>query len=434
VRFLFNGFELDPDRRHLSRGGERVAVSDRSIDILLLLVSRAGQVVAKDDLVRAGWRDVAVSDNSVEQAISGLRRVLATPDRSVVIQTVPRRGYRFCAPIERAASRENDVVLDALLAPHRAFVEGRAALEALDAARVARARQVFEGVLRSAPDLASAHVGMANACAMQFEMTRADPSPDMAALGLAMHHAREACRLDPQSGEVWATLGFVLDRTGQRLDASAAARRSVALEPDNWRHHFRLAFTRWGEERLTASRRTVALLPGFPLAHWLSATVHIARGAFADAERELAAGIAHLRLASDDGTRFSGVALHWLLGLIYHAQGDDARAEEALRLELASEHSGHLYARECAANTRYALAAIRGDVQSPAGSDLILRRATELVLAGDHTAAAGYVEEALVAAAPGNACWLLPVEPVIRAWARPAIWDRALARLANRAA
>ena len=49
---------------------------------------------------------------------------------------------------------------------------------------------------------------------MQFEMTRADPAPDAAALAMAVHHAREACRLDPQSGEAWATLGFVLDRTG----------------------------------------------------------------------------------------------------------------------------------------------------------------------------------------------------------------------------
>ena len=59
---------------------------------------------------------------------------------------------------------------------------------------------------------------------MQFEMTRADPAPDTAALALAARHAREACRLDPQSGEAWATLGFVLDRTGDRLDARAAAR------------------------------------------------------------------------------------------------------------------------------------------------------------------------------------------------------------------
>ena len=146
----------------------------------------------------------------------------------------------------RRAARETDAGLEALLAPHRAFVEGRAALESLEGEQVARAREVFEGALRTVPEHASAHIGLANACVLQFEMTRADPAPDADALAKAAHHAREACRLDPQSGEAWATLGFVLDRTGDRVDAIAAARRAVTLEPDNWRHHFRLVVRQLG--------------------------------------------------------------------------------------------------------------------------------------------------------------------------------------------
>src|SRR5262249_10523355 len=130
-----------------------------------------------------------------------------------------------------------------------------------------------------------------NACVMQFETTRADPLPDRAALALAAQHAREACRLDPQFGEAWATLAFVLGRTGDHVDALAAAKRAVTLEPDNWRHHCRLAFVGWGEERLRASRRTLALLPNFPLAHWLAATVYVARQLPQDAERELMAAV-----------------------------------------------------------------------------------------------------------------------------------------------
>ena len=84
----------------------------------------------------------------------------------------------------------------------------------------------------------------------------------------------------------------MLDRTGNNLDARAAASRAVVLEPDNWRHHFRLAFVSWGEERLRAAHRTLALLPGFPLAHWLAATVHVARQVLPEAERELEAGLA----------------------------------------------------------------------------------------------------------------------------------------------
>lgn len=454
-------------------------MSERQLDVLLLLVARAGQIVSKDDLLQAGWKDVAVGDNSLEQVISSLRRLLGPRH----IETVARRGYRFGAAVTRVAPRESDAGLDALLAPHRAFIEGRAALETLERDRIARAREVFEHALGGAPEYASAHVGLANACIMQFEMTRADPAPDAAALAVAIDHAREACRLDPQSGEAWATLGFVLDRAGNRLDARAAAARAVTLEPDNWRHHFRLSYVSWGEERLRAAHQTLALLPGFPLAHWLAATVHVARQVLGEAERELAAGLASEAGQPGGGTRFSAVALHWLLGLIHLAHGDQTRALEEFERELSFEHAGQLYARECAANTWYAIGALRlrqgrrpeaaaafaraiervaahpmarvglaasgspvsiahpavsagaepGDHRLPA-ADAAVSRAAQLVVDGAHTDAARILDEALASAPPGNAAWLLPIEPLLHVSAHPDLWARALARLRNRAA
>ena len=77
--------------------------------------------------------------------------------------------------------------------------------------------------------------------AWQFEATRTDPAPDADALRLAAVHAQQACRLDPERAEAWATLGFVLERTGRRDQARAALEKAVALEPDNWRHQVRLA-------------------------------------------------------------------------------------------------------------------------------------------------------------------------------------------------
>src|SRR4029079_4580187 len=182
--------------------------------------------------------------------------------------------------------REPTSTLEALLAPHRAWVEGRAALETLERGQILRAREVSAHVRVQLPDQAPAHVGLANACVMQFEMTRTERTPDVAALETAAAHARDACRLDPTYGERGARLGFVLDRAGQRADALAASRKAVSLEPDNWRHHLRLGYVSWGEERLREASRTLALLPGFPLAHWLAATVHVARAALDDAERE----------------------------------------------------------------------------------------------------------------------------------------------------
>ena len=274
----------------------------------------------------------------------------------------------------------------------------------------------------------------------------------------------------------------MLDRTGDRLDARAAAKRAVTLEPDNWRHHFRLSYVSWGEERLRAAHRTLALLPDFPLAHWLAATVHVARQVLDEAERELAAGLALQAGQPMGGSRFSAVALHWLLGLIHLARGDEARALEEFERELSFENAGQLYARECAANTWYAIGALRlrqgrpadagaafahaiervathpmarvGLVAAGARSDRVtacrprhraagrrapsvdaaLVQAAQLVLAGAHTEAARIVDDALARAAPGNAGWLLPVEPLLHVTAHPDVWARALAHLRNRAA
>jgi len=484
TRYTFGCFELDATARRLTRSGEPVTIPDRHAGVLLELLSHPGTILSKDALIEAVWRDVAVTDNSLEQAISALRRVLGdTAEGKPCIQTVARQGYRFTGTVTRTASRATDDALDALLAPHRAWIEGRAALETLERDQIVHARRVFEGVLASVPDQASAHVGLANACIMQFEMTRADAQPDIAALEAAARHAREACRLAPEYGEGWATLGFVLDRTGHHVDALAASRRATTLEPDNWRHHFRLAYVSWGEERLRESHRTLALMPGFPLAHWLGATVHVARQAFVEAERELNAGIAGQvgqvgRVGqvgvSGSSSRFSSVALHWLRGLIHLARGEDDEALRSFEQELALESSGQLYARECCANTWYAIGALRlrqgrsddarsafeqaiqrvsrhllahigsdavdhglFDFTRPAGPisiDAAIAMAAALVRAGRHADAAREIGDALTTAPPGNAGWLLPIEPLLQVTAHPDIWAPALARLRTRAA
>jgi DNA-binding winged helix-turn-helix (wHTH) protein len=247
ARYSFDDIVVDADARRVTRAGELLSIPERHLGVLVELLSRCEAIVSKDALIEAVWRDVAVTDNSLEQAVSALRRALGSgPDGQPYIQTVPRQGYRFAGTVTKAASRASDSTLEELLAPHRAWVEGRAALETLERDQILRARRVFESVLEHAADHAPAHIGLANACVMQFEMTRADPAPDVSALTLAAHHAREACRLDPRSGEAWATLGFVLDRTGHRMDARAAGPRAVSLEHDKWPHHFSQEDDCWG--------------------------------------------------------------------------------------------------------------------------------------------------------------------------------------------
>lgn len=463
----FGPFVLDLSARRLTRDGEEVLLGERHLDVLCLLTSRPGEVISKDLLTDTAWRGVAVTTNSLDQAISTLRRTLTLPSGEPCIETRARLGYRFVAKVVTVVRRESDEALDAVLDSHRSWIEGRAALETLERSAIVQARAVFDDVVASAPGRTSAHLGLANACALQFEMTRTDARPDTAALALALQHAQEACSLDPRYAEAWATLGFVLERVGRHADALAAGRHSIELEPDNWRHHLRLSAASWGEERLREARRTLNLLPGLALAHWLAASVLVGRQLPADAERELVTGLAD----SHDWqppSRFSGVALHWLLGLVVLAAGDTPRALEAFERELQQEHSGHLYARECAANTWYAIGAARrrqGDNDgartafqeslhrapthpmaraalgepAPATSpvDAALARAIACAARGDSRGCdreATALERALVEAPAGNAGWLLPLEPMLNISRRPEPWMNVLARLRSRAA
>ncbi len=484
--YAFGPFQLDEGARRLVSGPEPVAVSDRQIDILLFLVSRSGQIVSKDALIQAAWKNVAVGDNSLEQAISGVRRLLgAAPDGSPYIETLARRGYRFNTPVTRLVARQSDAALDAVLAPYRIFVEGRAAVETLRWDAVSQARAAFGDLVAGAPDYAPGHVGLANALAFAFDSTRADDAPDAAALVAAVHHAREACRLDPAYGEAWATLGFVLSRTGAGTEAVAAGRHALALEPDNWRHYLRVAYSAWGEERLRAADRALRLLPRLALAHWLAGTVHIARQAFDDARRALATGAA----AQDqlqDGDRFGGVGLHLLWGLVALATDDITAAEVAFDRELAAEAVGHIYTRQAAANTWCAIGAVRlgqsrtaeaaaafeHALQRVPGHPLVLAAMTVVadrgrrvaiqsrldgrlatlrmyerhvevamvtavvrVLAGRHAEAAADVSAALQAAPPGSSAgWTLPVEPLLQVATHPVEWAAALSTLRSRAA
>jgi DNA-binding winged helix-turn-helix (wHTH) protein/tetratricopeptide (TPR) repeat protein len=92
---------LDRGEYRLYRRDTALALPPKVLDLLFLLVSRPGTLVTKDDILQALWPDVAVTDNAITQVVSDLRQALgdktATPE---YVQTVPRRGYRFVAPVE----------------------------------------------------------------------------------------------------------------------------------------------------------------------------------------------------------------------------------------------------------------------------------------------------------------------------------------------
>ncbi len=98
--YRFGSFLLDASSYRLHRDGEIVALSPKIIDLLLYFVARPSVLVTKEELFKALWPDVAVTDNALTQAVSELRQALGDdPAKPRFIQTVARRGYRFIAAV-----------------------------------------------------------------------------------------------------------------------------------------------------------------------------------------------------------------------------------------------------------------------------------------------------------------------------------------------
>ena len=104
VQYSFGPYTVDTGSYRLLRGDTVVQVSPKIIDLLLYLVARPSVLVTKDELFRALWPDVAVTDNALTQAVSELRQALGDdPSSPAYVQTVARRGYRFIATVTTPA-------------------------------------------------------------------------------------------------------------------------------------------------------------------------------------------------------------------------------------------------------------------------------------------------------------------------------------------
>jgi DNA-binding winged helix-turn-helix (wHTH) protein len=97
----FGDFEFDDSRRCLTSGGHVVRLRGQAVDLLVLLLERPGELLTRDEIQRRLWPDSNVEfDHSLDVLVSRLRAVLG--ERSPqprYIETVPRKGYRFIAPV-----------------------------------------------------------------------------------------------------------------------------------------------------------------------------------------------------------------------------------------------------------------------------------------------------------------------------------------------
>ena len=100
---------VDPASGEIARADERARLEVRALRLLLYLAERQGQVVSIEELLAQVWAGVAVSSDSVYQAVTSLRRQLGDDHRKpAYIATVPRLGYRMVATVTQVVAPVGD--------------------------------------------------------------------------------------------------------------------------------------------------------------------------------------------------------------------------------------------------------------------------------------------------------------------------------------
>ena len=99
--YVFGEFRLHPAEHLLTRQGQAVPLAPKVFETLVMLVRNAGQLVTKDAFMKQLWPEVFVEEVTLAQNVSQLRKALGDgADGAQLIQTVPKRGYRFIAPVQ----------------------------------------------------------------------------------------------------------------------------------------------------------------------------------------------------------------------------------------------------------------------------------------------------------------------------------------------
>src|SRR5712671_2430634 len=99
----FEGYTLDIARNLLRAADREVALRRKSFELLRYLVENPDRLVTKEELLKAIWPNVIVTDESLMHCVSEVRQALGDSKQTIIV-TVPRCGYRFAAPVVRVGA------------------------------------------------------------------------------------------------------------------------------------------------------------------------------------------------------------------------------------------------------------------------------------------------------------------------------------------
>lgn len=127
--FLLGDWLIEPTLNRASRDKQSIAIENKSMDVLVFLASRPGDVVSADEVIEAVWQNRPMGENPVYKSVANLRKALGDTAKSpLYIETIPRRGYRVVAVVQpvdqvappsaimQASSRRRTMLLVALMA------------------------------------------------------------------------------------------------------------------------------------------------------------------------------------------------------------------------------------------------------------------------------------------------------------------------------
>ncbi len=175
------------------RAGKAQHLRPKSYRVLELLAERRGELVSKDDLAAAVWTDVAVTDESLSQCISDIRRVLGQDDAGL-LRTVPRRGYVLES--EPTVSKRRAVPAYAILAGAAIAI---AAVAGLAVAFWGRNLQPETNIAAPARGPAESNSGSRGSVSLDWR--------DRTANDDLRTELKEILATDPKDAEAWAALG-----------------------------------------------------------------------------------------------------------------------------------------------------------------------------------------------------------------------------------
>jgi DNA-binding winged helix-turn-helix (wHTH) protein len=113
LRYLFEEYAFDTDRRELHRGTDAVSITPQVFDLLEYLIRNRNRVVSKDDLIKAIWNGRSVSDAALTTRLNAARTAIGdSGEEQRFIKTLPRKGFRFVGAVREAQEPAGAAVAD----------------------------------------------------------------------------------------------------------------------------------------------------------------------------------------------------------------------------------------------------------------------------------------------------------------------------------